>query len=67
MQGVMSSPHIVYTPRPDTTPGAELSALVGAYRFILDCHAKKEGGPATSRPDEPKGSVHDRPARRILQ
>ena len=50
MWGVMSSPRITYAPRPDATPEAELSALAGAYRFILDCHAKKEAAPE-SRPD----------------
>lgn len=58
---------VTYTPRPDATPGAELSALASAYHFLLEAAKEKEGGPATSRPDEPKGSVHDRPARRILQ
>jgi hypothetical protein len=41
----MSSPRIIYTPRPDATPGSEVPAIVVAYRFILDCQAKKEGGP----------------------
>jgi hypothetical protein len=33
---------IIYIPRPDATPKAELDALAAAYRFILDCHAKKK-------------------------
>jgi hypothetical protein len=41
----MSSPRIIYTPRPDATPAGEVSAIAVAYRFILDCQAKKEGGP----------------------
>lgn len=45
----MSSPHIVYRSRADATPEGELSAVCAAYRFILDCHAKKKatrpGGP----------------------
>lgn len=44
----MNSPRIVYTPR-DATPEAELSALASVYRFILDCHAKKEA----ARPGDP--------------
>jgi len=32
---------VVYEPRSDTTPEAELNALANVYRFILDCHAKK--------------------------
>ena len=34
-------PSVVYEPRSDTTPEAELNALANVYRFILDCHAKK--------------------------
>jgi len=30
---------ITYTPRPDATPEAELSALASVYRFIIDSHA----------------------------
>jgi hypothetical protein len=43
--------HIRYAQRPDATLEAELSALASAYRFVLDCHAKKEAAPE-SRPDD---------------
>jgi hypothetical protein len=33
--------HVIHTPRPDTTPEAGLNALAAVYRFVLDCHAKK--------------------------
>ncbi len=33
--------HIVYTSRPDTTPKAELDALVAVYRFLV----LEKGGP----------------------
>jgi hypothetical protein len=56
----MSSPRIAYSPRPDATPEAELSALTNVYRYILDCHAKKKAAPRQSRPDDAKGSKHDR-------
>ncbi len=49
----MSSPHITYATRPDSTPEGEMNALANVYRFILDCHAKKEAAPA-SRPDDAK-------------
>jgi len=55
----MTNPAITYAPRPDTTPETEISALGNVYRFILDCHAKKEATP-TSRPEDAKGSQHDR-------
>ena len=54
----MNGARIIYTPRPDVTPEAEISALATVYRFILDCHARKEGGPATA-PDDRKGPKHD--------
>jgi hypothetical protein len=45
--------HIHYTQRPDATPEAELGALASVYRFVLDCHAKKEAAPE-SRPEDPE-------------
>jgi len=57
----VSCPEVVYHMRPDATPEAELDALSAVYRFILDCHAKKEDRPTTSGPDDAmKGSKHDR-------
>ena len=47
----MTSPRITYTPRPDTTPEAELTALAAVCKFVLDCRAKKEAAPE-SRPDD---------------
>ena len=35
------SPPTFYTPRPDTTPEAEVNVLANVYRFILDSRAKK--------------------------
>ena len=37
----MSSPVISYTPRPDATPEAEISALSAVYSFILECREKR--------------------------
>ncbi len=56
------TPRIVYAPRHDATPEAELYALAGVYRFLLDCRAnraKKEGGPTTAPDDAKEGSKHD--------
>lgn len=55
----MSDPRIAYAPRPDTTAEAELNALAGVYRFILDCHAKKNaaGVTSTNGDDAKKGSL----------
>ena len=44
----MSKACIVYHPRADTTPEGEVAALASVYRFLLDGHAKKKGGPATT-------------------
>ena len=49
----MSSPRIIYAQRSDATSEDEVAALRNIYRFIIDCHAKKE---ATRRgsPDDAK-------------
>jgi hypothetical protein len=52
-----SSPRIIYTPRLDAAPEAELNTLAACYRFILDCHAKKRGRlPDKSGPDDTERS-----------
>ena len=38
----MSSAPVTYSQRPDTTPQTELSALANIYKYVLDCHSKKE-------------------------
>jgi hypothetical protein len=42
----------------EISPGAELDALAAVYRFILDCRAKKEGGPTTAPDDAKKESKY---------
>ena len=50
-------PRVVYRPREDATPGAELKALVSIYGFLLDrCRAQKAGGPTTAPKDDVKES-----------
>jgi hypothetical protein len=49
----MSSAHITYSQRPEASAKNEFTALANIYRFILDCHAKKEA-PPESRPDAGK-------------
>jgi hypothetical protein len=49
----VGSPRITYVARPNATPETELSALVAVYKFVLDCHAKKEAAPE-NRPDARK-------------
>jgi hypothetical protein len=44
----MNGVHITYNPHPDATPEAELNALAAAYRFILDCAAKKKNSSPTA-------------------
>ena len=50
----MDDVRITYAPRLDATPEAELSALTACYRYVLNCKAKKEGGPATAPDDGTK-------------
>ncbi len=33
----MSGARIIYSPRPDVTPQAELDALASVYEFVLSC------------------------------
>ena len=43
-----------YANRPDATPEADCPRSPTSYKFVLDCHAKKEAAPE-SRPDDAKG------------
>ena len=61
----MTSPRIIYTPRPDATPEAELSTLASVYKLVLNCHAKQEAA-LDSRPDDAERSQSDG-ARDIIQ
>jgi len=33
---------VTYVPREDAGPKSELLALVNAYKYVLDCHSKRE-------------------------
>jgi hypothetical protein len=58
--------HIHYAQRPDATPEAELGALASVYRFVLDCHEKKEAAPE-SRPDDGTKVKEDSANERSIQ
>ena len=47
----MSEPRISYSVSLDTSPEAEAPVLCAVYKFVLDCHAKKEAAPE-NRPDD---------------
>jgi hypothetical protein len=42
---VSTPPSIVYAPRPDATPKAELDALATCYRYVLFDSQARRGGP----------------------
>ena len=42
------APRITYSSRPDANPEAELDALVNAYAYLIEAHAKKT---ATQTPE----------------
>jgi hypothetical protein len=44
----VDSTRILYTPRPGATPEGEVAVLASVYRFLLECHAKRKGGPAAA-------------------
>lgn len=50
----MGSPRVTYYARPDATPEDELHALATVYRFVLERHARKKGGPETAPEDARK-------------
>jgi hypothetical protein len=54
----MNSAHITYTQRSDATSEDEVAALRNIYRFIIDCHAKKEATRSGS-PDDAKEIKND--------
>jgi hypothetical protein len=56
---------VTYVPREDAGPKSELLALVNAYKYVLDCHSKREAT-CPGSPDDAKGSKSDR-ARPIIQ
>jgi hypothetical protein len=45
---------VAYVQRSGTPHEAEIYALANVYRFILDCHTKKEAASRQSRPDAGK-------------
>jgi hypothetical protein len=47
----MAEPPVAYVPLPDNTLEAEISTLATVYRFVLDCHTKKEAA-LDSRPND---------------
>ena len=54
----MSSPRIMYRPRPDATSEEELKALSASYAFILQAHQEKQkGGGAATEPDDEAKSL----------
>jgi hypothetical protein len=56
----MSSPRIIYTPRPDATPEAELSNLANVYRFIIDSHANTNAaGVSSTNGDDAERGLND--------
>ncbi len=61
-----SEVEITYTPRPDHTPDGELNVIAAVYRFALDCHAKKQGRPTTSGPNDAEGFKNARTATEII-
>jgi hypothetical protein len=63
----MSSSHIIYIPRNDTSAEMGAAALANVYRFVLDSANKNAAGvSSTNGGDAMKGLRNDR-ARTILQ
>jgi hypothetical protein len=54
----MSSAHITYSQRPEASAKNEFTALANVYKFVLDCHAKKEATRPGS-PDDAKEKIRN--------
>jgi len=52
-------PHLVYRPRPDATQEGELNSLAAVYRYLLDCHARKEGTQSNEEFAHKERRLHD--------
>jgi hypothetical protein len=61
-----SEARILYSPRGDASSEEELNVLATAYKFVLDCHVKKEAARSAASTNEAKGVEDARPARIIL-
>jgi hypothetical protein len=61
----MSSAHIFYTTRLDTSQEAEIATLANLYSFVLRCGNKKVPGVTSTKGDDAKGSSDDRARRSI--
>jgi hypothetical protein len=62
----MDEPSITYAQHPDATPESEQLALAAVYRFIIDCHARKEATRPGSPDDPERKSDEIRAEKRIL-
>ncbi len=63
----MSSPRIIYTPRPDAAPETERNALAGVYRLVIDRAMKNAPGMTSTKGDDAKErSDNDSSARTII-
>ena len=55
---MVSKPAVIYTPRPDAAPEAELNVLANVYAYLIKSHhSKKAAKPVQLRTGEAKGSM----------
>jgi hypothetical protein len=60
---LVSKPAVIYTPRPDATPEAELNVLANVYAYLIKSHhSKKAAKPVQLRTGEAKGSMRRKEA-----
>jgi hypothetical protein len=60
----MNRPDITYAQRSDAKLGDEVVALANVFKFVLDCHSKREAAPE-SRPDAGK-EINERSGKPII-
>jgi hypothetical protein len=53
----VSDARIIYTPRHDATPEAEISALAAVYAYLINTHNSKKAAECAATSDDPDGST----------
>ncbi len=55
----MDRPTITYAARGSATPEAEIAALAGVYKFVINRPNRNAAGMTSTNGDDAKGSKHD--------
>jgi hypothetical protein len=51
----MDRPRLVYVPREDATPEAELAALAAVYQFVIECAQRRKAAEVGDDGEDARG------------